>query len=108
QRPEQQATHARQPLIFNNRTSLRESYAAMAIDTRSSFHPHTAAPGPGENSALGMNLPGVLGESAAMREVFRTTRQVAPSRACVLIVGETGTGKELIARAIHDLKIGRA
>jgi DNA-binding NtrC family response regulator len=35
--------------------------------------------------------------------VIKTTRQVAPSRACVLIVGETGTGKELIARAIHDL-----
>ncbi|WP_148598864.1 sigma-54 interaction domain-containing protein [Aquisphaera giovannonii] len=50
-----------------------------------------------------MGLPGVLGESQGMREVFRTTRQVAPSRACVLIVGETGTGKELIARAIHDL-----
>ena len=75
----------------------------MAIDTRSSFHPHTTAPGPSENSALSVSLPGVLGESAAMREVFRTTRQVAPSRACVLIVGETGTGKELIARAIHDL-----
>ena len=41
--------------------------------------------------------------SAGLREVVRTTRQVAPSRACVLIVGETGTGKELIARAIHDL-----
>src|SRR5207302_6403 len=39
----------------------------------------------------------------AIREVARTTRQVAPTRACVLIVGETGTGKELIARAIHDL-----
>jgi len=38
-----------------------------------------------------------------LREVARITRQVAPSRACVLIVGETGTGKELIARAIHDL-----
>ena len=38
-----------------------------------------------------------------MREVARVTHQVAPSRACVLIVGETGTGKELIARAIHDL-----
>ncbi|MBX6315817.1 MAG: sigma-54-dependent Fis family transcriptional regulator [Isosphaeraceae bacterium] len=50
-----------------------------------------------------MALPGVIGISPAMREVVRATRQVAPSRACVLIVGETGTGKELIARAIHDL-----
>jgi DNA-binding NtrC family response regulator len=49
------------------------------------------------------SLPGVIGSSAAMREVARVTHQVAPSRACVLIVGETGTGKELIARAVHDL-----
>ncbi|HMB04455.1 MAG TPA: sigma-54 dependent transcriptional regulator [Isosphaeraceae bacterium] len=53
----------------------------------------------GDNSTL----PGIIGTSSAMAEVFRTTHQVAPSRACVLIVGETGTGKELIARAIHDL-----
>jgi DNA-binding NtrC family response regulator len=45
----------------------------------------------------------MIGSSPAMLEVARVTRQVAPSRACVLIVGETGTGKELIARAIHDL-----
>lgn len=38
-----------------------------------------------------------------MSEVARVTRQVAPSRACVLLLGETGTGKELIARALHDL-----
>ncbi len=49
------------------------------------------------------SLSGVVGPSAAMREVARITHQVAPSRACVLIVGETGTGKELIARAVHDL-----
>ena len=49
------------------------------------------------------HLPGVIGASPAMREVFQTTRHVAASRACVLIVGETGTGKELIARALHDL-----
>jgi two-component system response regulator AtoC len=48
-------------------------------------------------------LPGVIGSSQAIREVARTTRQVAPTRAAVLIVGETGTGKELIARALHDL-----
>jgi len=47
-------------------------------------------------------LPGVIGASEAIREVARTTRQVAPARACVLIVGETGSGKELIARAVHD------
>ena len=52
---------------------------------------------------LGASLPGVIGSGAAMREVYRTTRQVAPTRACVLIVGETGTGKELVARAVHDL-----
>jgi DNA-binding NtrC family response regulator len=42
-----------------------------------------------------------------MEQVYRITRQVAPSVASVLLVGETGTGKELIARAIHLLS-GRA
>jgi transcriptional regulator with PAS, ATPase and Fis domain len=48
-------------------------------------------------------LPGVISVCEAMREVARVTKQVAPSRACVLLLGETGTGKELIARALHDL-----
>jgi DNA-binding NtrC family response regulator len=38
-----------------------------------------------------------------MREVFRLTRKVAPTQTSVLIVGETGTGKELVARAVHKL-----
>ena len=50
-----------------------------------------------------LTLPGLIGIGSAMHEVVRTTQQVASSRACVLIVGETGTGKELIARAVHDL-----
>ena len=58
---------------------------------------------PGQRSGDELTLPGVIGSSQGLREVVRTTRQVAPSRACVLIVGETGTGKELIARAVHDL-----
>ena len=65
------------------------------------LRPHTPhAPPPARPTSA---LPGVIGSGPAMREVARTTRHVAPSRACVLIVGETGTGKELIARAIHDL-----
>ncbi|EMI42295.1 two component, sigma54 specific, Fis family transcriptional regulator [Rhodopirellula sp. SWK7] len=48
-------------------------------------------------------LPGVIGGSPAMREVDRVTRKVAVSNASVLILGETGTGKELVASAIHQL-----
>ena len=48
-------------------------------------------------------LLGVVGTSPAMRAVFKLTRLVAPSRASVLLVGETGTGKELIARSVHKL-----
>jgi DNA-binding NtrC family response regulator len=45
---------------------------------------------------------GLIGSSAAMREVHKTIGLVADSNATVLITGETGTGKELVARAIHD------
>jgi transcriptional regulator with PAS, ATPase and Fis domain len=48
-------------------------------------------------------LPGVVGDSPAMREVYRLVRLVAPTPASVLLVGETGTGKEMLARAIHRL-----
>ncbi len=48
-------------------------------------------------------LPDIVGTSPAMRDVYRRTRLVAPTRASVLIVGETGTGKELIARSLHRL-----
>jgi len=48
-------------------------------------------------------LENIIGESKAMHEIFDIVRQVAPSRATVLIVGESGTGKELFAHAIHNL-----
>ncbi|GLQ97754.1 nitrogen regulation protein NR(I) [Dyella mobilis] len=44
----------------------------------------------------------LLGESAPMREVFRLIGRVAASDLNVLVTGETGTGKELVARALHD------
>ncbi len=45
----------------------------------------------------------ILGKSPAMQPIFDTIRQVAASRATVLIGGENGTGKELVAKAIHNL-----
>jgi transcriptional regulator with GAF, ATPase, and Fis domain len=48
-------------------------------------------------------LDGIIGTSLAMRQVYQLTRKVAKSNASVLLLGETGTGKELIANAIHQL-----
>src|SRR4051794_1855112 len=44
----------------------------------------------------------VIGRSAAMREIFHTVERVAPTRATVLLAGESGVGKDMIARAIHQ------
>jgi DNA-binding NtrC family response regulator len=48
-------------------------------------------------------LPGMIGTSPAMQQIYRLARLVAPRSTTVLITGETGTGKELVARAIHQL-----
>ena len=45
----------------------------------------------------------IIGKSAVMEHVFEMIKKVAPSRASVLITGESGVGKELIASAIHNL-----
>jgi DNA-binding NtrC family response regulator len=49
------------------------------------------------------SLPGMIGTSAAMQRVYRLVRLVAPRATTVLIAGATGTGKELVARALHAL-----
>src|SRR6476646_3533699 len=72
---------------------MGEGCEAMSLNTKTAGHQATDE----------VALPGVIGSRSALQEVIRITRQVSPSRACVLIVGETGTGKELIARAVHDL-----
>jgi DNA-binding NtrC family response regulator len=58
-----------------------------------SFDPHDSTP----------PIPGLIGAGPAMQRVYALTRLVARSNASVLLLGETGTGKELIARAVHAL-----
>jgi formate hydrogenlyase transcriptional activator len=48
------------------------------------------------------NFDQIVGDSSALRQVLELVQTVAPSNSTVLLLGETGTGKELIARAIHD------
>jgi transcriptional regulator with GAF, ATPase, and Fis domain len=66
-----------------------------------------------ENVSLRQDLqllhghPQILGQSAALRNVLALAEQVAATDASVLLLGETGTGKELIASAVHDLSTRR-
>src|ERR1700686_3206246 len=55
-----------------------------------------------------MNFAQIIGKSAALHRVLKPVETVAPTDSTVLIYGETGTGKELVARAIHDLSPRRS
>jgi two-component system, NtrC family, response regulator HydG len=62
-----------------------------------------AAPGP--DSIIGKEL---LGESPAMQEIFYKIEKIAPTDANILILGENGTGKDLVAKAIHQQSLRAA
>lgn len=49
-----------------------------------------------------VSVEGMIGSSAAMKEIYSRIHRIAPTNATVLILGETGTGKELVARAMHQ------
>jgi formate hydrogenlyase transcriptional activator len=55
-----------------------------------------------------LNFEEIIGNSAVLRQVLRQVEAVAPTNSTVLIQGETGSGKELIARAVHNLSRRRA
>jgi len=55
-----------------------------------------------ESTSTGYTYSDIIGESNAMQKVFQLLEQVAYANSTVMLLGETGTGKELIARAIHN------
>ena len=57
---------------------------------------------PRDELTLGRGFEAIVGESAAVRAMLRDVKKVAGVETTVLLMGETGTGKELVARAIHD------
>jgi len=75
----------------------REESAALTVERRGETG-HCA-----EEAQPSDTFAEIVGESAVLKQVLSQVRIVAPSDATVLILGETGTGKELIARAIHRL-----
>lgn len=84
--------------------AIDEEPAETACEQRSSAYlpeqPHSAAV---DDSAETGPLPEMIGTSRTMQQIYRLARLVSPRNTAVLIVGATGTGKELVARGIHAL-----
>jgi transcriptional regulator with GAF, ATPase, and Fis domain len=73
-------------------------YPPGAIETVTVVEPPRYA---AETEGANPGFEGIIGSSSTLREVLHQVRTVAPTDSTVIIEGETGTGKELIARAIH-------
>jgi two-component system nitrogen regulation response regulator GlnG len=74
---------------------------AVALAARALPEPERASAGAESAAAVEEESPGIIGTSPAMRELFRGIGRLAQAPLGVLITGETGTGKELVARALH-------
>lgn len=61
-----------------------------------------ASPLPEDERSAVQAFPGIIGNSPEVRQTLKLVARVAPTASTVLVLGETGTGKELIAKAIHD------
>lgn len=97
------------PVRLKETLTLMEIFSSMVshevVMQRMVMHEHELAlkeRARWENEETGLRPPNMVGDSSPMQEVYKRIAQVAPGDTTVLIRGETGTGKELVAAAIHQ------
>jgi formate hydrogenlyase transcriptional activator len=88
------ANHRQAAIAFENALNDEEAMENRNNEAEPRFY---------VEKAVGGEFRGIVGESPALKAALNLVSQVAPTDSSVLILGETGTGKELVARAIHKL-----
>src|SRR5688572_12148016 len=86
---------------WENEKLLATLYSAMRLRETKDEVQHLKIKNQEINQALNDRFSEIIGQSPAMQKIFQTIERVAKTDANVLILGENGTGKEVIARAIH-------
>jgi transcriptional regulator with GAF, ATPase, and Fis domain len=92
--------------LLDSRAANRETREVQTRDTQEHYANTILGEMPAQKRALSTNsepLPGMIGSSHVMRQLYALVRMVVGRDTTVLVTGETGTGKELIAQAIHKL-----
>jgi len=92
-----QAVTAFQSGVFDYLSKPFDLDKVLAVVARASAVPTASA-----NTSVSTSGDQLIGDSAAMQEVFRTIGRLSRSTISVLLTGETGTGKEVVARALHQ------
>jgi DNA-binding NtrC family response regulator len=92
-----------QVVWLDSDAGLRDDRSENADPAVESHQPFAVPTERGTVAAISSPLPDMIGDSDAMQRVYRMVRLVAGRMTAVLIAGETGTGKELVARALHTL-----
>jgi hypothetical protein len=87
---------------IDKREAARTSFEGSGVDTS------LVIPEVEDEIHSEMNFEQIVGKSAALGRVLKQVETVAPTESTVMIYGETGTGKELVARALHNLSPRRA
>src|SRR5260370_8696593 len=91
----------------SNSVARIDGYREIATMSATLYRPYEPIGHEGERAQSSF-LETIVGRRGGLRSIFSQVEAVAPTNATVLISGETGTGKEVIARAVHELSPRRS